>query len=106
MSFRRVIHSAGLTRRAFLALGAVVWSMPRAFAAAGPELALALPREVAGIAIPRSAYALRAAAFAQQGQPDFLFNHCLRTFVFGALYAGKMDHPFDARRGVRRCGPA
>jgi len=89
-------HSCdGLTRRAFLALGALAWWTPRAFAAAGSELGLALPREVAGIAIPRSAYALRAAAFAQQGQPDFLFNHCLRTFVFGALYAGKKALAFD-----------
>ena len=86
----------GLTRRAFLTLGAAAWWTPRALAAAGTELALSLPREVAGVAIPRSSVALRAAAFAQQGQPDFLLNHCLRTFVFGALYAAKQGLAFDA----------
>jgi hypothetical protein len=97
------LHSAGcaacggLTRRDFLTLGAVAWWTPRVLAAAaGTEPALTLPREVAGIAIPRSSVALRAAAFAQQGQPDFLFNHCLRTFVFGALYAAKRGLAVDA----------
>jgi hypothetical protein len=85
-----------LTRRALLTLGAVAWWTPRAFAAAGTQSALTLPREVAGIAIPRSSVALRAAAFAQQGQPDYLFNHSLRTFVFGALYAAHKGLAFDA----------
>jgi hypothetical protein len=44
-----------------------------------------LPAEVAGIALPRSELALAAAGFAQQNCPDFLFNHCMRTFTFGAL---------------------
>jgi hypothetical protein len=90
-------HSfGGLTRRAFLTLGAAALWTPRALAAAGTGLALSLPREVAGVAIPRSSVALRAAAFAQQEQPDFLLNHCLRTFVFGALHAAKMGLAFDA----------
>ena len=45
----------------------------------------ALPVEVAGVRLPRSPRALRAAAFARAACPDFLFNHCLRTYVFGAL---------------------
>src|SRR6185437_14766116 len=45
----------------------------------------ALPAEVAGVGLPRTPRALRAAAFARAACPDFLFNHCLRTYLFGAL---------------------
>jgi hypothetical protein len=44
-----------------------------------------LPFEVAGVRLPRSELALAAAAFSRQNCPEFLFNHCLRTFTFGAL---------------------
>ena len=44
-----------------------------------------LPVEVAGVAIPRSDLARRAAGFARDACPEFLFNHCLRTYVFGTL---------------------
>lgn len=53
-------------------------------AIAGPSVPL-LPTEVAGITLPRSRLALNAAALARQGCPEFLFNHCMRTFLFGAL---------------------
>ncbi|HET9330659.1 MAG TPA: hypothetical protein VFO23_09050, partial [Steroidobacteraceae bacterium] len=54
---------------------------------AQPALAsfAALPAEVAGVRLPRTPRALRAAAFARAACPDFLFNHCLRSYVFGAL---------------------
>lgn len=45
----------------------------------------ALPAEVAGVRLPRTPRALRAAAFARAACPDFLFNHCLRTYLLGAL---------------------
>ncbi|HUL47430.1 MAG TPA: hypothetical protein VLV25_10070 [Steroidobacteraceae bacterium] len=44
-----------------------------------------LPAEVAGIALPRTPLAAAAAAFARARCPDYLFNHCMRTFLFGAL---------------------
>jgi hypothetical protein len=44
-----------------------------------------LPTEVAGVAIPQSPEAMRAAAFARQSCPGYLFNHCMRTFLLGAL---------------------
>jgi hypothetical protein len=44
-----------------------------------------LPAEVAGVALPRSRLAQSAAGFARARCPDYLFNHCMRTFVFGAL---------------------
>jgi hypothetical protein len=51
----------------------------------GPARAAALPAEVAGVRLPRSALALKAAAYARASCPAFLFNHCMRTFLFGAL---------------------
>jgi hypothetical protein len=47
--------------------------------------AAALPAQVAGVRLPRTALALQAAAYARTSCPEFLFNHCMRTFVFGAL---------------------
>jgi len=44
-----------------------------------------LPSEVAGVPLPRSPLALAAAEFARTSCPDYLFNHCMRTFLFGAL---------------------
>ncbi len=44
-----------------------------------------LPAEVAGVRLPRSPLALSAAAFARESCPDYLFNHCMRTYLFGAL---------------------
>jgi len=52
---------------------------------AGGEARVQLPSEVAGVPLPRSPLAMGAADFARQHCPEFLFNHCMRTFVFGAL---------------------
>jgi hypothetical protein len=60
------------------------------------ERAGVLPAEVAGIRIPRSSTALRAVAFSRAACPEYLFNHCLRTFVFGALYLKKQQRSYDA----------
>ena len=40
---------------------------------------------VDGVEIPRTQLALRAEAYVRAAEPDFLFNHSVRTFVFGAL---------------------
>jgi HD domain len=57
--------------------------------------ASALPTEVAGIAIPRTALTLRAESLARTACPDFLFNHCLRTYLFGALILAKHRASYD-----------
>ena len=44
-----------------------------------------LPAEVAGISLPRSPLALRAVRLARENYPTFLFNHCMRTYLFGAV---------------------
>jgi hypothetical protein len=51
----------------------------------------ALPKQVAGVTLPDTALARAAADLARQASPGFLFNHCMRTFVFGALLAER-DH--------------
>ena len=44
-----------------------------------------MPTEVAGVRLPATDLARRAAAYARTSCPDYLFNHCIRTFLFGAL---------------------
>lgn len=47
---------------------------------------LSLPTEVAGIRLPSSAVARAAAQFSHDSCPGYLFNHCMRTYLFGARY--------------------
>jgi hypothetical protein len=54
-----------------------------------------LPGEVAGIRIPDTKLARRAAAFSRRSCPDFLFNHSMRTFLFGAAFAARHKVTFD-----------
>jgi HD domain len=54
-----------------------------------------LPREVAGIRLPDSPLALAAADLARTASPAFLFNHCMRTFLFGALLAERDRVAYD-----------
>lgn len=69
-----------VTRRALV--GAMVaWVCAPHLGRASAEL----PSEVAGISLPRSPLALRAATFARENYPTFLFNHCMRTYLFGAV---------------------
>jgi hypothetical protein len=69
-----------MTRRSVLAaMIAVACAAPHARAGS------TLPSEVAGIRLPRSDLAVKAAQFAQENCPPFLFNHCMRTYLFGAV---------------------
>jgi hypothetical protein len=43
------------------------------------------PAEVGGISIPRTSLSLKAESFVRSNEPDFLFNHSVRTYLFGAL---------------------
>lgn len=56
----------------------------------------ALPHEVAGIKLPQSRIARTAARFSQHHCPDYLFNHCMRTFLFGAVAMEAHRHAYDA----------
>jgi len=54
-----------------------------------------LPREVAGIRVPGSSLAVAAADLGRAACPAFLFNHCMRTFLFGALLAERDRVSYD-----------
>ncbi len=62
----------------------------------GAEETSSLPGEVGGVVIPRSGVAVRAAQFARKSCPDFLFNHCMRTFLFGALALRRQKLSYNA----------
>jgi HD domain len=55
-----------------------------------------LPTAVAGIAIPRSRVTQAAAVLSRQSCPEMLFNHCMRTFLFGALHEQHHGRRYDA----------
>lgn len=54
-----------------------------------------LPKEIAGIRIPDSALAIKAAGYAQQLSRPAIFNHVLRTFAFGSLVARQQGMQYD-----------
>jgi hypothetical protein len=81
-------------RRQLLTMVGAAALMARLSSASVPGVTL--PVEVAGIRIPRSELASAAAEFAQRHCADFLFNHCMRTFTFGALLLQRRAHAFNA----------
>jgi len=66
---------------------------PLASFAAG--LSMRLPREVAGLRLPDSPLAIAAVDLGRAACPAFLFNHCMRTFLFGALLAERDRVSYD-----------
>lgn len=85
-----------MTRRGWctMALSLFVWPLTSSVHAANQGSGL--PLEVAGIKIPRSRLAARAAQWAQQWCPDYLFNHSIRTFLFGALALQRKGLSYNA----------
>src|SRR5258708_4239450 len=89
-----VRHPLGTSRRDVLtgllafAAGRTSWALDRP--------SIALPRSVAGIEIPGSRVARAAAALSRQACPEVLFNHCMRTFLFGALHERHHGRPYNA----------
>ncbi len=85
-----------MDRRTLLKMTGAATLLARAGLAANSAPQANLPAEVAGVTQPRSELALAAAGFAQQNCPDFLFNHCMRTFTFGALLLQRQRLSFNA----------
>jgi hypothetical protein len=77
-------------RRALGGLIALALTSPSAPAQSPP------PIEVAGIKLPQSAIARTALQFSRTHCPDYLFNHCMRTFLFGAVALQAQKRPYDA----------
>lgn len=84
------------SRRAFSAMAALAGLLPSASFALPNDPALQLPNEVAGITFPRSRLALSAAGMSRKVCPDYLFNHCMRTFLFGALALRRQALSYNA----------
>jgi hypothetical protein len=53
------------------------------------------PKRIAGIPIPDSVIAQRAAELAASASPPFLFNHCVRTYIFAGLALQKAGKKYD-----------
>jgi hypothetical protein len=85
-----------MTRRRWFALALSGVTLPWVACLAEAEVPWNLPTEVAGIPLPRSNMAVRAAQFARRSCPEYLFNHCMRTFLFGALALKQQRLTFDA----------
>jgi HD domain len=82
-----------MQRRKFLGhAGALMFLPPRLLMAGAPQI----PSEVAGIRLPRTPRALSACAYARAHCPPFLFNHCMRTYLFGALILRRQGRAFAA----------
>ena len=77
-------------RRALGGLIAVVLAPPSTRAQTG------VPSEVAGVKLPGSAIAQAALHFSRGHCPDYLFNHCMRTFLFGAIALQAQQRSYDA----------
>ncbi len=89
-----------LSRRRVLRLtaafcGAAVFGRLPATAAAQTGGAPNLPKEIVGVRIPDSDLARGAAMLAQMESPQFLFNHCMRTFVLASLFAKTQGWKYD-----------
>jgi len=55
-----------------------------------------LPKTVAGVRLPDTVVALAALDLAWNACPPFLFNHCLRTFLFGVMLAEHDAPTYDS----------
>src|SRR5882724_5352205 len=54
-----------------------------------------LPRSVGGVKLPDTTLCKEATALAKAVMPRPLFNHCVRTYVFGSAWGTKMNRAFD-----------
>lgn len=83
-------------KRTLLGCLACCAALPPFHVMAAQSRSMELPAEVAGIRIPDTDLARRAAAFSRRSCPDFLFNHSMRTFLFGAAFVARHKVTFDA----------
>ncbi|CAL9323617.1 HD domain-containing protein [Streptomyces sp. SudanB182_2057] len=93
-----------VTRRTVLQRGAGAAAAGAAAAFAGPPAAAharpgeageTLPATVAGVRVPDSEVARHTVAFARSVSSPSLFNHVLRSYVFGALVLDRQGARYD-----------
>jgi HD domain-containing protein len=78
-----------------MGIKSIRWLLLGAAVSATGALAADSPRDVAGITIPRTPLALKAESYVRSVEPDFLFNHSVRTYLFGALWLKARGIAFD-----------
>lgn len=61
----------------------------------GSEPPASLPQSVVGVRIVDSKLAREATNLSRTSSPPFLFNHCMRTYLFGSLVGKAMGRKFD-----------
>ena len=84
--------SFALRRRTFLTLAVGILISPWEIIRAEE---IGYPSSVAGIVLPHTHLAVKAFALCKSKAPEFLVNHSLRTYVFGALHAAHHRQFFD-----------
>ena len=85
-----VLQSSLVTRREFVAaLAAMSFVTRKGFADDLPYAA-----SVAGIELPHTPLCLKAYSLCRSNAPEFLLNHSLRTYLFGALHAAHHGQVF------------
>jgi hypothetical protein len=52
-------------------------------------------KSIAGVAVPDSALAVEATELIRDVEPDLLFDHSMRVYVFGALQGDRAGLPYD-----------
>jgi len=98
MNRREAIHGLGA-----LSLAAVIGSRGEASIAFSEEQNLAtsqveaavLPSMVAGVRLVDSEIARLATDLSRTVSPPYLFNHVMRTFLFGSLVGRALEQKFD-----------
>jgi hypothetical protein len=68
---------------------------PRPAEGGSGESGGALPRSVAGIRIPSGEVARAAAALAREASSETLFNHVMRSYLFGCALFDRQGVPYD-----------
>jgi hypothetical protein len=63
--------------------------------AAAAESGTGLPGSVGGVDLPDTVIAKSAAAMVRAASPEHLYNHCIRTYLFGALVAERDSTHYD-----------
>jgi hypothetical protein len=86
----------GVMRDMILLCGAAFLGSMGGARAAHSTSPLRLPKRVLGIRFPDTELARAAAVCAYLQSPPFLFNHCMRTYVFAGQVAKWMGWKYDA----------
>jgi len=90
---RHAVAPSPWPRRQFVLSAAVALVLPTGGLRAGP---VDYPDEVAAIRLPRTRLSVEAYKLCRSAAPSFLLNHCMRTYVFGALHAAHHHQAFHA----------